>query len=69
MLNYDSKVTITLVLKNVPVTTDSHPNDITVANWKNILMDNMEVHINQWGLLSMATIKKYSIEKTKRRKS
>ena len=61
MSNHSSKVNVTLVLKNVPVHTDSHPEDITVAAWKQILMDLVENHIKEHGLASVAIICDYNI--------
>jgi hypothetical protein len=61
MSHHDSKVTIHLVLKNVPVHTESHPEDITVAAWKQILNDHVEAHIKEHGLVSVAALRDYVI--------
>lgn len=42
---HTSKVTVHLVIKDVPVHTESHPEDITVAAWKQILADQTEAYI------------------------
>ena len=65
MSSHTSKVTVHLVLNNVPVNTESHPEDITVRTWRRILMDYVETHIRENGLLSVAEIRNYTILETK----
>jgi len=64
MSHHDSKVTVTLVLKNVPVHTGSHPEDITVANWKHILQASVEAYIKENGLAPVDAIRDYKITGT-----
>ena len=64
MSHHISKVTVHLVLKNVPVRTESHPEDITVKTWKEILTDHVESHIRENGLPAVAVLRDYTITDT-----
>jgi len=65
MSHHISKVTVHLVLKDVPVRTDTHPEDITVAAWKHILADHTETHLKSGDANLKNAIRDYVITDTK----